>query len=160
MKEFHIDQANLEDTHAIASMIGKLLDEIMQSIDHQVFDFSEEGTVQLLKSLLENGRYVVFVAHDSDARLVGVITLVESCALYAGGFIGTIPEFYVDPGWRSQGVGTALVEAARSYAQLRGWKRLEVATPPLPQFARTLAFYERQGFEITGGRKLKLALPA
>jgi len=39
-----------------------------------------------------------------------------------------------------------------------GWKRLEVTTPPLPQFDNTLAFYEREGFAITGGRKLKLAL--
>lgn len=26
---------------------------------------------------------------------------------------------------------------------------------PLPEFARTLAFYKREGFSVTGGRKLK-----
>lgn len=141
-------------------MIGKLLDEIMQTIDSQVFDFTEEDSARLLKSMLESGHYVVFVARDSNTRIIGVLTLVESCILFAGGFIGTIPEFYVDPGWRSRGVGTALAETARAYAHMCGWKRLEVTTPPLPQFARTLAFYERQGFEITGGRKLKLGLRA
>ncbi len=40
----------------------------------------------------------------------------------------------------------------------RGWKRLEVTTPPLPQFDNTLAFYRREGFAITGGRKLKRVL--
>jgi len=29
---------------------------------------------------------------------------------------------------------------------------------PLPQFERTLGFYEREGFTVTGGRKLKTAL--
>jgi hypothetical protein len=28
----------------------------------------------------------------------------------------------------------------------------------LPQFDRTLAFYEREGFAISGGRKLKVSL--
>jgi hypothetical protein len=39
-----------------------------------------------------------------------------------------------------------------------GWKRLEVTTPPLSLFERSLSFYTREGFSITGGRKLKLAL--
>jgi hypothetical protein len=51
------------------------------------------------------------------------------------------------------------LEQARRLGQSRGWRRLEVTTPPLPQFDRTLAFYQRQGFSISGGRKLKLELP-
>lgn len=34
--------------------------------------------------------------------------------------------------------------------------RLEVTTPPLPQCDRTLAFYRREGFGISGGRKMKM----
>lgn len=47
---------------------------------------------------------------------------------------------------------------ARALATTRDWRRLEVTTPPLPEFDRTLAFYEREGFSITGARKLKAAL--
>jgi hypothetical protein len=47
---------------------------------------------------------------------------------------------------------------AKAFGSSRGWKRLEVTTPPLPQFDKTLSFYERVGFEITGGRKLKVLL--
>ena len=36
---------------------------------------------------------------------------------------------------------------------------LEVRTLPLPEFDRTLAFYQRAGFSISGGRKLKRELP-
>ena len=58
-----------------------------------------------------------------------------------------------------KGVGAALLAQARRLGQSRGWRRLEVTTPPLPQFDRTLAFYQREGFSISGGRKLKLELP-
>jgi hypothetical protein len=38
------------------------------------------------------------------------------------------------------------------------WTRLEVTTPPLPQFDRALAFYQRGGFGISGVRKMKVDL--
>ena len=66
--------------------------------------------------------------------------------------------FFVRPGFRSQNVGLGLVAQARHFGNSRAWTRLEVTTPPLPQFDKTLAFYEREGFEITGGRKLKVVL--
>lgn len=87
-----------------------------------------------------------------------VIALYESYALYAEGAFGTIPELYVRPGFRSKELGFQLIAQAKSFGRSRGWKRLEVTTPPLPEFDKTLAFYEREGFAITGGRKLKIAL--
>ena len=47
---------------------------------------------------------------------------------------------------------------AKGIGRLKGWTRLEVTTPPLPEFDRTLAFYQQQGFSISGGRKLKMDL--
>ena len=47
------------------------------------------------------------------------------------------------------------MEAAASFAFEKGWSRIEVTTPPLPEFGRTLRFYEANGFSVTGGRKLK-----
>ncbi|HTJ96602.1 MAG TPA: GNAT family N-acetyltransferase, partial [Rhodocyclaceae bacterium] len=67
-------------------------------------------------------------------------------------------EFYVGPAWRSQGVGAQLLAALKTYAAGCGWTRIELTTPPLPQFNRALAFYTREGFSISGGRKLKLDL--
>jgi GNAT superfamily N-acetyltransferase len=82
----------------------------------------------------------------------------QSYALYTEGVYGTIPEFYVRPSHRSRGIGTALLAESKKVGQARGWRRLEVTTPPLPQFDRTLVFYQRQGFTISGGRKLKVDL--
>ena len=90
--------------------------------------------------------------------VLGFIALYESHAVYAGGAFGTISELYVLPAARDRGIGRGLIEAARALARERGWKRLEVTTPPLPQFQRTLDFYHRLGFDVTGGRKLKMLL--
>ena len=97
-------------------------------------------------------------AQSGNAAPVGFITLYEGHALYAEGAFGTIPELFVRSEFRSQHVGQRLVEQAKTFANSRGWKRLEVTTPPLPQFDKTLAFYEREAFTITGGRKLKVVL--
>ena len=90
---------------------------------------------------------------------MGCLTLTENRALYAEGAFGIIPEMYVRPAFRSRAVGAMLLAEAKQVARLRRWTRLEVTTPPLPQFDRTLAFYERQGFNISGGRKMKVRLP-
>ena len=73
------------------------------------------------------------------------------------GAFGIIPELYVRPEYRSRKLGTCLIEQAKLYGTERGWGRLEVTTPPLPWFDRTLAFYQSAGF-IAGGRKLKAVL--
>lgn len=154
--DVRIRQATAVDAVAIAGLIGALLGEIIEAIGAKVFDFDVEASALSLSKLIGSGRYTAFVAANADGKAVGVITLSESCALYAGGLFGTIPEFYVEPGWRSRGVGAALADAARAHARSLGWPRLEVTTPPLPEFDRTLAFYERCGFAVTGGRKLKI----
>jgi GNAT superfamily N-acetyltransferase len=110
------------------------------------------------RTFLDREKYFVFVARNLNGDLVGFIALYESYALYAEGAFGTIPELYVRPEYRSNKVGQRLVAQAKAFGESRGWKRLEVTTPPLPQFGKTLSFYEREGFAITGGRKLKLAL--
>lgn len=152
-----IQRATINDAHEIAVMVGELLNEIMRTIGIHAFNFSLDETTSRLKDFIDREKYFVFIAQRENAA-VGFIALSESHALYAEGAFGTIPELFVRPGFRSQNVGLRLVEQAKTFGNSRGWKRLEVTTPPLPQFDKTLAFYEREGFAITGGRKLKIAL--
>ena len=153
-----IQRATTNQAHEVAVMVGELLHEIMNAISIQAFHFDLEATAARLTDFIEREKYFVFIAQDKETVPVGFITLYESCALYAEGAFGTIPELYVRPEFRSQDIGLHLLEQAKAFGKSRGWKRLEVTTPPLPQFDRTLSFYERDGFAITGGRKLKVAL--
>lgn len=153
-----IQRATADNAHEVAVMVGELLDEIMRTIGIQAFNFSLDETSLRLKDFLDREKYFVFVARDGEANTIGFVALYESYALYAEGAFGTIPELYVRSPYRLLGVGRRLLEQAKTFGNSRGWSRLEVTTPPLPQFDKTLAFYESEGFAITGGRKLKVVL--
>lgn len=155
--ELRIETTQPDKLGEVAALVGELLTEIMESTGVAAFRFDPEQSRLRLEEAIARGTYTVFVALD-DNRIVGFATVFESFALYAEGAFGTIPEFYVRPEYRSRGVGNRLLERVRDYGRARGWKRLEVTTPPLPVFERTLAFYRREGFSVAGGRKLKSEL--
>ena len=157
-KDVTIQRAIGEDAQEIAVLAGELLAEIMNAIGVQAFNFDQQETTARVSDFLERELYFVFVARNDQGDGIGFVALYESHALYAEGTFGTIPELYVRADYRSQNVGRRLISQVKSFGTSRGWTRLEVTTPPLPQFDRTLAFYEREGFAITGGRKLKVAL--
>ena len=157
MAKIRLEQAQPSDAPVIAELIGELLHEIMAAIGTQAFVFSQADTESRARRWMSDHTYIVLLAHDQDS-VVGCLTLTENHALYAEGAFGIIPELYVRPAFRSRHVGAMLLREAKQVALLRRWTRLEVTTPPLPQFDRTLAFYERQGFSISGGRKMKIDL--
>ncbi len=152
-----IRRATVQDAPQVAEMVGELLVEIMEAIGIQAFNFDLPTTIHRLVGFLGQEKYFVFVACDETVP-IGFITLYESYALYAEGAFGTIPEFYIRPPYRSRRLGRQLLSQAKAFGRSRGWTRLEVTTPPLPQFDKTLAFYEREEFSVSGGRKLKVSL--
>ncbi len=156
MPEIQITAIKEDDYDDLVFMVGGLLHEIMDKINIKVFNFDPVATKRRAKYLISQGKYWVFIAKDLGSnRNAGFVSLYESYALYAEGAYGTIPELYVAPGYRSKHIGQQLIEEAVKFAEKKGWTRLEVTTPPLPQFDRTLTFYENNGFDISGGRKLK-----
>jgi len=62
------------------------------------------------------------------------------------------------PEYRSKEVGKGLIQEIIKFAKTNKWKRLELCTPPTPEFDRTVEFYKSNGFEITGGYKMKHAI--
>lgn len=152
-----IDAATPEEADVIASMVGELLHEIMAAVNEKAFNFHHHDTEARARAWLADGSYLVLLA-KAEGTVVGFLALYQSYALYTEGTYGTIPEFYVRPSHRSRGIGSALIAQSKTIGQARGWRRLEVTTPPLPHFDRTLAFYQRHGFTMSGGRKLKVQL--
>jgi len=150
-----------DDYHTLSVMVGELLSEIMTAINEKAFNYDERSIEERAKELVEKQQYWVFMAKDiASNNIIGFVSMYESFALYSEGAYGTIPEFYVRPEWRSKSIGLKLLESAVEFANSKGWYRLEVTTPPLPEFDRTLNFYQKNEFKITGGRKLKLDLNA
>ena len=152
----HIEiiKATNKDSFDLSIMTGELLQEIMDKINIKAFNFNQEETQKRAEELISKELYFVFIAKDKN-KSIGFISMYESYALYAEGAYGTIPELYIRPEYRSLNIGKLLLEKAKEFSISKNWKRLEVTTPPLPQFDRTLSFYENNSFEIAGGRKLK-----
>lgn len=146
----------------IASMVKTLTDEISDAIGEQPFHIDLSETAARCRQFLAQEIYAVYKAIQPGPTTaetpVGFVSLCESHALYAEGAFGIIQEFYVDRAYRAKGVGTQLLAAAVDHGRKKGWRRLEVCTPPLPAFEGTVRFYERRQFEITGGRKMKRLL--
>lgn len=154
-----IQRATLQDAPDIIALLDTLLHEVMHSSGQaSAFSFDTDQALQTLQTFFAQETYYAYLARSSNGIPLGCITMEESRALYAGGVFGTLREFFVRPEFRSRNIGQLLLEAAKTFGHARAWARLEVTTPPLPQFDRTLAFYERHGFSITGGRKLKVTL--
>lgn len=144
------------DAAAIAAMVKALTDEIIARTGEPHFNVDVPQTAARCRDFLESGRYTVLLASEGKpAGAVGFAALCESHALYAEGSFGIVQEFYVAPARRSSGVGQRLIDAVVEHGRSRGWTRLELCTPPLPEFERALTFYERNGFTVTGGRKMK-----
>ena len=150
----NIQPAEPADAPLIAAMLQQLLAEIDDDEYPEHSDVNANSSEHLCREFLSDGRYIGFVARIGQS-CVGFLTLCPACALYVPGEFGIIQELFVEPSFRSCGVGTCLLGSAFSYARSLKWKRLEVATPPLTLFPRSFAFYQRHGFVDTGGLKLK-----
>lgn len=142
---------------AIAKLAIELTNEIIELTETQHFDINISNTIQLCDRFIRDQSYTVIGAFYGN-EIIGFIALSKSQSLYAEGSFGIIQEFYVKPEYRSQRVGSELLEQAINLAKTQKWQRLELCTPPIPEFDRTVSFYQNNGFEITGGYKMKINL--
>ena len=153
----HIRPASIHDAQQMAVMVKELTDEIMHRTAARHFHVNVEDTAARCRRFLDTGAYEAYVAVEG-ADAIGFVALCESHALYAEGTFGIIQELYVRPTFRRMGTGDALVEAAKRHARKKGWTRLELCTPPVPEFEPVVRFYGRRGFSVTGGRKMKVII--
>jgi ribosomal protein S18 acetylase RimI-like enzyme len=151
MKYKIIDEKRSDE---IAQLAVCLTNEIIERTGIRHFDVDVPLAIELCRNYVSNGIYQVMAAVDGD-KIIGFGAICESHSLYAEGKFGIIQEFYVMPEYRSREVGRSLIEEMIRFGRVNGWKRLELCTPPVPEFNRTVEFYRSNGFEVTGGYKMK-----
>lgn len=138
--------------------VGKLAvcltEEIIERTGMKHFEVDVALAEKLCREFLEQEKYHVIAAFD-EQKVIGFGALCESYALYAEGAFGILQEFYVLPEYRNLNIGQGLIEQIKKFANAKHWKRIELCTPPLPEFDRTVSFYQDNGFERTGGYKMK-----
>ncbi|MDF1761822.1 MAG: GNAT family N-acetyltransferase [Oleibacter sp.] len=146
--------ATEKDAEIIGDLVIKLTEEICTKTNAKHFDIDLPGTIKRCRDLIHDKNYGAIIGYFSN-KPIAVSTFTESYALYAGGKVGIIPEFYVDPEFRSSGVGESLLSQIKDYGRNNGWSCIELCTPPLPEFERTLLFYHKNGLVPVGGRKMR-----
>lgn len=142
------------DAEVIARFVIKLTEEICLKTNAKFFSINLAETIERCRKLISDKNYGAIIGCMAD-QPIAMSTFTESYALYAGGKIGIIPEFYVEPIHRSSGVGAKLISSVKDYGRHQGWSCIELCTPPLPEFERTLTFYQNNGLMAVGGRKMR-----
>ena len=148
-----VRRASVDDAPLVTDLAQRLLTELG---GFQIGD--PAALVSFCQQLLASEHYTAFLAFDGvTGASLGLLTLNECSALYVAGRLGWIQELYVAPEARSLGVGWQLIAAAMAYGREHGWQRLEVNTPDVEAWPRTVAFYRRAGF-LGGSSHLRLLL--
>lgn len=107
-------------------------------------DWDERRAVVALRNAIESHDACVLVA-DDDGRLAGICTVYQDIHSVRFGYRAWVEDLAVDPDRRSEGIGKALLDAAKGWAKERGATHFELDSA----LERTDAhrFYEREGSE-------------
>ncbi len=155
--EIEFREVTSSDALVIGEMVVALTTEICASTETKHFDIDLVSTTKRCSELITAGHYAGIVAEKDDI-VIATVTMSENYALYVGGKIGVIQVFYVEPPYRDSGVGSMLIEQVHQHGKRQKWSCIELCTPPLPAFERTINFYQKNGLLPVGGRKMRKSL--
>jgi GNAT superfamily N-acetyltransferase len=135
------------DYQQVGRFVWLLLLELYPEHQYEESTFTATAT-----KLLGSNKGVWALLAKVNEETAGIITLNECSSIYAGGTFGEISELYVLPDYRGFDIGTKLLQAANEFACEKQWPFIEVGTPCVPRWQRTLDFYINNGFSTIGHR--------
>jgi aminoglycoside 6'-N-acetyltransferase I len=123
-------------------------------------DESLEELDELEKFLQNADREPVFVAVQPDGGLCGLLeaSLHEHAPGCQTSPVGYLEGWFVDPAWRGQGVGRALVQSAENWARSQGCREMASDTTddyPVSPAAHAALGYREIEREIYFAKKLE-----
>lgn len=149
--KFIIEKATKNDNEVVLRLLADLFTELgeekesLKFLSYDLIDiFISSNCTEIY--LLKNGK-----------KNIGIFTLTETQAIYAGGKFGVLDEMYIEPNYRSQQIGQNIIAFITDIARIKKWNRIDVTAPTETKWERTQNFYEKNGFVFTG-QKYKLNL--
>jgi GNAT superfamily N-acetyltransferase len=131
--ELSIEVAQPHEVYAILELIEELLMELEDDRVEIPWVNREKLHTDIRRNLDTEagtksgpGRLMSILAKEPSGVAVGVLLLVESFALYAGGEYGVIDEMYVRPEYRGHDVERQLLDEAVAIATRRKWFHLDI----------------------------------
>jgi GNAT superfamily N-acetyltransferase len=140
--------ATAADAGAVATAVEALLEELGGRRPERAAVEAE------VAALIEDAGVGELLVAEGDGAVVGLLAASWQRAIHVPGRYATIQDLWVDPRWRSRGVGAELVAALAARAREQGVARLEVGLPSedFAALEQTEAFYRGAGFEHLGPR--------
>ncbi len=146
----HIRLAKLADIPALRALL------------HQLFsleaEFSPDAAAQTrgLELILSQPESGWILLAEAEGQAVGMACVLYSVSTACGGRAGLLEDVVVAEGFRRQGVGDALLQAAIAMAKERGCLRLSLHTDR--DNAPAQALYRRHGFQASAMLPMRLDL--
>lgn len=143
-----IRRATLDDYQSVSALL-RALDALHIEMQPHIFELPESDvrTIENLRPFFEEDEKILFLAIHSG-KPVGVIDAeilpFNPHAVFRKHRVVYIQNFYVEPEVQSRGVGTQLLEAAQSWAKVRGAGAIQVGSVAENQRARD--FYCNAGY--------------
>ena len=135
---YTIRYAGLDDV----PRVGRLFDGYRQFYN-QAADLAQ--ATDYIRARLANGESTILVAEMAGGQLAGFCQLYATFCSVAASPILVLYDLFVDPDFRRQHVGQALMLAAHAHAQKAGVVRMELATAVNNHQAQAL--YESLGWQ-------------
>jgi GNAT superfamily N-acetyltransferase len=129
-----------EDLEGVLDVIARHDEQDAEAAEAYFAEFFEEGEEEWLD------RH--FVALSEEGAIVGVGGAQEDDE--EGDRIWWLGWFYVDPDWRRQGVGEALLGRSLDWARTQGGRKVYVDVSALPLYDAARSFYTKHGFVEEG----------
>lgn len=122
---------------------------LLQYLFEQEADFTPQIEIQEngLKMILdhpESGQ--LFVAYQ-QGKIIGMVNILFSISTAVGGKVATLEDMVVNPAYRNQGIGSALLNYATDYAFKNDCLRLTLLTDLDNEKAH--GFYFKKGFKMS-----------
>lgn len=114
-------QANIHDLEPLAQLF-----DYYRQFYKQIPNF--ELAKNFIAARLNNKDSVIFVAENSENKLIGFCQIYPSFCSVAAAKIGVLYDLYVNESARKTGAGKALMLAAYEYAAKNGMVRLDLTT--------------------------------
>lgn len=151
---WHVREAETDDVADVAAGLAQLLSELggappqPQQLRNAAF------------TVIENPELGCLFVAEAGEGIVGLLAASWQYAIHVPGYYCLIQDLWVDPAWRSHGVGAGLLAVLRRRARAYGVSRVEVGLPPerFPSLTATRAFYAANGFSLLGPR-MRVTLP-
>jgi GNAT superfamily N-acetyltransferase len=150
--EARVRAARAEEAAAIAAAIESLLIELG---GRRPAPAEMEAEV---RAILTDPALGAMLVAEAGGELVGVLGASWCRAVHVPGRYAVVQDLWVDPEWRSRGVGADLIETLAERCREEGVRRLEVGLPreDFAAIGQTEAFYRANGFEHLGPRMRRL----